>query len=94
VADCDLTRLGTTEFEQLAQALAVKHLGPGVRVYGAGRDGGREATVNRSGDAAAPPEYTVVQAKFRARPGPAGENAVWLRNEIRKELDSPHARRR
>ncbi len=88
MADYDLTRLGTTEFEHLAQALAVKHLGPGVRVYGAGRDGGREATVTRPTGASTWPGDTVMQAKFRARPGAPGENADWLRNEIRKELNA------
>jgi hypothetical protein len=91
VADYDLTRLGTGEFEHLAQALAVKILGPSARVYGAGRDGGREAATDSP---AAMPDgqewtgYTVVQAKFRGRPGPVAENATWLRNEIRKELDA------
>lgn len=89
VADYDLERLGPTEFEHMAQALAVKHLGPSVRVYGAGKDGGREAATDQH---VAMPEgavwqgYTVVQAKYRVRTGSSGENAVWLRNEIRKEL--------
>jgi len=34
VADDDLTRLGPTEFEHLAQALAVWRLGPSLRVFG------------------------------------------------------------
>lgn len=91
MGDYDLSRLGTAQFEQLTQALAVKHLGPGVRVYGAGRDGGRESTTDRP---VQPPGggswtgYSVLQAKFRARPGMPQENAVWLRNEIRKELDA------
>lgn len=46
MADYDLTRLGTGEFEHLAQALAAKVLGPSVRVYGAGKDGGREAATD------------------------------------------------
>ena len=91
MADYDLTRLGPGEFEHMAQALAVKVLGPGARVYGAGRDGGREAASD--GPATVPDGgewtgHTVVQAKYRARTGTVGENAEWLRNEIRKELDA------
>ena len=42
--DYDLTRLGEREFEHLSQALAVRVLGNGVRIFGDGPDGGREAT--------------------------------------------------
>jgi len=89
VADYDLTRLGTGEFEHLAQALAAKVFGASVRIYGAGRDGGREAATNASATMPDGQEwsgYTVVQAKYRARSGSVAENADWLRNEIRKEL--------
>jgi len=91
VADYDLSRLGPSEFEHLAQALAVKVLGPSVRIDGAGKDGGREAaTDNRTTvpDGQEWTGYTVVQAKYRARTATVGENADWLRNEIRKELDA------
>lgn len=89
MADYDLTRLGSGEFENLAQTLAVKHLGPSVQVFGVGKDGGRETAT--TGPVTLPDGtvwsgYSVMQAKFRARPGAVGENAVWLRNEVRKEL--------
>lgn len=89
MADYDLTRLGSTEFEHLAQALAVKHMGPSLRVFGSGKDGGREATTNQLvtwPDGTVWSGYTVVQAKFRARPRDVTNNARWLRNEIHKEL--------
>lgn len=41
--DYDLNRLGPREFEHLVQALALKHLGNGVQVFGDGPDGSREA---------------------------------------------------
>jgi hypothetical protein len=88
VADYDLTRLGAAEFEHMVQALAARAL-PGVRVYGAGRDGGREASTGQRltlPDGTQWSGYTVVQAKFRVRPRRPADNASWLRNEIRKEL--------
>lgn len=89
MADYDLTRLGSSEFEHLAQALAVKHMGPNLRVFGSGQDGGREATTDQDvtwPDGTVWSGYTVVQAKFRERPRDVADNARWLRNEIRKEL--------
>ena len=101
MADYDLTRLGPIEFEHLTQALVTKILGANVRIYGTGRDGGREATTDRKiilpkGTMWA--GYTVMQAKFRARPGDTASNAEWLRAQIRKELElwvssrPPHTR--
>jgi hypothetical protein len=40
----DLAGLGPVGFERLCQALAVYVLGPGIEVFGAGPDGGREAS--------------------------------------------------
>lgn len=42
--DYNLNRLGTLEFEHVIQALAIAELGMSVTTFGAGRDGGREAT--------------------------------------------------
>lgn len=67
VAD-DLTRLGPRGFEQMCQALALFVLGPGIQVYGAGPDGGRE--VSFDGRLAYPNAgepwdgYGVLQAKY------------------------------
>lgn len=91
VGDYDLDRLGPAEFENLTQALALKVFGVGVRVYGAGRDGGRDATSRHRldfPDGSIWDGYTVIQAKFRHRQGDPTSNARWLRNEIRKELAS------
>jgi hypothetical protein len=91
VADYPLTQLGSTEFEHMAQALVAAELGPTVKIYGAGRDGGREGTTKAT---VGPLQgvtwtgYTVAQAKFRARHGEPADNAEWLRNEIRKELNA------
>jgi hypothetical protein len=40
----NLDSLGAQEFERLCQALVQKIIGPGAKVYGMGKDGGREAT--------------------------------------------------
>jgi len=44
VPDYDLTRLGSRSFEQLIVSLARRELGPAMKVFGDGPDGGREAT--------------------------------------------------
>ncbi|MFD6658569.1 NACHT domain-containing protein [Streptomyces parvus] len=97
--DYDLTRLGSRAFEQLVVALARRDIGPGVAVFGDGRDGGREATfegtINWSGTASGGQNeldqwsgYTVLQAKFHVKPGITPKNnAVWLQKQIRSELD-------
>lgn len=89
VADYDLARLGPQEFESLCQALAIKQFGPATRVFGMGRDGGRDAVNNgpvRVSESDLWVGYTVIQVKFRARPRSPGDNAQWLQNEVRKEL--------
>src|SRR4051812_42337953 len=44
----DLSRLGSTEFEHLIQAILKKVIGAGTITFGAGRDGAREATYKGS----------------------------------------------
>lgn len=99
----DLTRLGSREFEHLTQALAVKILGAGVGVFGAGPDGGREATYQgRSAIGPATGQewegYHVVQAKFRERPVGNPDDGRWFVQQVREELkrwaDPASARRR
>jgi len=91
VADYPLNQLGDHEFEHLAQSLLMASLGPfEVKVYGAGRDGGRELTSHAEFKVGNVPwaGYTVAQAKFHHRPGDVSSNAQWLRNTIRKELEA------
>ncbi|MFJ6140460.1 NACHT domain-containing protein [Kitasatospora sp. NPDC092286] len=88
--DHDLGRLGHREFEHLVQALAKQVLGPGVRVFGDGKDGGRDAAfhgpVAYTSHGGAWDGYGVVQAKYRGRSGGRPSDAAWLEGEIRKEL--------
>ncbi|MEV7220333.1 hypothetical protein AB0N98_10685 [Streptomyces sp. NPDC093681] len=79
----DLYRLGPREFENLTQAIAIAELGPDVAVYGAGSDGGREATQNESNECE---PYVLVQAKHKETPGSAQSEATWLVKELRKEF--------
>jgi hypothetical protein len=90
--DFDLGRLGDRQFEHLVQALAVHHLGPQVQTFGAGPDGGREATWNGHVENPLLPRedwsgYGVIQAKYKLRMGEPRDNAVWLIRAINAELE-------
>ena len=89
----ELTRLGSTEFEHLSQALGVAVLGPAVSVFGAGPDGGREATWNGRLEYPMPTPASgcwdgagVLQAKFKTTVTTTEADTRWLLGEIRKEL--------
>jgi hypothetical protein len=97
VHDFPLEELGPRTFEQLAVALSLKVLGPGVNAFGSGPDGGREATytgpVNWSATfgmgAGTWDGYIVIQAKQREFPSAdAHGNAAWLKHQIAAELDA------
>lgn len=86
----DLTRLGSTRFEHLVQALALAHLGHGVEVFGAGPDGGREATFHGK----VPMEgkgtwngYGVIQAKYKERLTTTAADQSWFFQTVTTELD-------
>ncbi len=88
--DYDLSRLSSRSFEQLVQALAVRHFGPGVVVFGDGADGGREATFQGATKFAPHGEpwegKCVVQAKFRQRPLGTEIDGPWAVDALRGEL--------
>ncbi len=89
--DYDLQRLGTREFEHLVQALAMAELGNGVTIFGAGPDGGREATFDGkvtfpSGKGRQWDGYGVVQAKFSQFAAKPYENTIWVKRQIDDEL--------
>jgi hypothetical protein len=94
--DYPLEELGPRAFEQLAVALCLKVLGPGVEAFGSGPDGGREATyegpVNWSATtgfgSGSWDGYVVVQAKQREHPADPQNNAAWLRRQIEAEFDT------
>lgn len=90
--DYDLTRLGTDTFEDLCRALFEKSLGPRVTHFGAGPDGGREATFTGVSNWSSGPEairwdgYHVLQAKFKKRPLGTRQDQDWLVQRLRREL--------
>jgi hypothetical protein len=91
-------RFSTQSFERFAQSMACARLGSGIQVYGAGRDGAREATFE---GICSPDEgktnwngYVVVQAKYLSRTKNAKEDLSWLIREIDKELAKFQDKRR
>ena len=86
----DLSGLGPQGFERLCQALATYVLGPGIEVFGAGPDGGREAAFVglRQHYPASPAPWTgygVLQVKFKERLL-GTEIKSWLRKQVKAEL--------
>ncbi|MEU0856552.1 AAA family ATPase [Streptomyces griseofuscus] len=88
--DYDLTRLGWREFEHLSQVLAKCVLGPGVSVFGDGKDGGREATFTGQVPYPSPSQpwdgYGVIQAKFKERAQGISSGTEWLERHIDSEF--------
>jgi hypothetical protein len=85
-----------TSFQQLAAALAMRAIGPGIHPFGRGPDGGRDFTfhglIPLSGVHGNPAEhwdgYTVFQVKHHAPLRHDQRDARWLLDEIKKELDA------
>lgn len=87
----DLTRLGSQRFEHLVQALSLDHIGPGVKIFGAGPDGGREATFTGDvdlGGTVAWSGYGVIQAKYRSRLASTSADQKWFLERVTEELDA------
>ncbi|MEA5362785.1 hypothetical protein VA596_24830 [Amycolatopsis sp., V23-08] len=89
--DFHFEELGSRAFEQLSSALVSAEFGPGLEVYGSGKDGGREAvfqgTISWDGGARVWRGYTVVQAKQREHVLAPADNLAWLQSQIRFELN-------
>jgi hypothetical protein len=96
VHDYPLEELGHRAFEQLSVALAQATFGASVEVYGAGADGGREATfsgrhewpIGTGTKAEVWDGYTVIQAKQCESPTTVAANLSWLKRAIAAELNS------
>lgn len=93
--DYPFEELGKRAFEQLTVALAMEVMGSGVEAFGAGPDGGREATfdgkVNWSATSGFGDEswngYVVIQAKHKEFDEEPAKNFSWLRDQVVDELD-------
>ena len=94
--DYPLEELSPRSFEQLTVALTSEVVGSGVEAFGAGPDGGREATYDGPIEWSATTGfgedswngYVVIQAKQREHLGEPNTNAKWLRKRIDEELDA------
>lgn len=88
----DLSGLGTHGFEDVCRALGVRVLGPGLAAFGAGPDGGREASfsgLQQFPNTAEPWNgYGIMQAKYKAQLRGTGSDTTWLRGRIKAELDA------
>ncbi|MDV6303678.1 hypothetical protein R3P93_14030 [Rhodococcus cerastii] len=87
----DLTRLGNGRFEHLVQALALNYLGHGVDIFGAGPDGGREATFNGEVNMEGKGTwngYGVIQAKYKERLSTTTADQKWFFEQVTAELDA------
>jgi hypothetical protein len=84
----DFSRFSPQSFERFVQAMAAAAVGGSVQVFGAGKDGGREAVFE--GEAAIADTrwngYVVFQAKHRQYPGKPAEDVKWLIAQIDEEL--------
>jgi hypothetical protein len=87
----NLESLSWRQFEQMAQALTIKVMGPGVAIFGDGPDGGREASWTGDYPSLGNYErwqgYGVLQAKMHLHPLGVAQNLSWLSTQIRSELD-------
>src|SRR5947209_2887643 len=100
MGDYNLSGLNPREFEHMVQALAQSVIAFGVRIFGDGPDGGREATfyrvMNYPSQANPWNGYLVIQAKFLQRPFRHDDEGEWalgqLKGELTKYCDAPRSR--
>ena len=87
----DLNKLGPIEFEHMIQSLCKKIIGEGVKIYGAGPDGQREATFTGIAPYPSSAEmwdgYWVMQAKYKDFATKKGD-FEWIRDNFITEMDS------
>lgn len=91
----DLDNLGDANFEHLVQALLLRKFGIRGRVYGQGKDGGRELTYDGAvelndlqGDSKAWNGHVLVQAKFcNDRLGTTRDQA-WFLKQLKSEMEA------
>lgn len=87
----DFTKLGPEGFESLSQALALCVLGPGLKVFGDGPDGGREAAFDGPVPFPNPHDHWnghgVLQAKYKARLGTTRTDNRWFLDRVKAELE-------
>ncbi|MBO3270787.1 NACHT domain-containing protein [Hymenobacter defluvii] len=85
-------RLSDKEFERLATALCAEYIIPGLRIYGSGTDGGREAIyegkMNYPSVASPWDGYLVVQCKQKqSRGATPKEEGQWALSQLNAEME-------
>lgn len=99
MGDYDLNRMGWQQFEHMVQALAKAELGNGVRPFGAGKDGQRDATFDGPvpfpvGTSSTWNGYGVIQIKHKEKSTNATAGWRWFIDEVRGELRGWVAKKR
>jgi tetratricopeptide (TPR) repeat protein len=92
LADYQLERLNTRDFEHLVQGIGKSVLTPALITTGDGADQGREAYFEGKLDSFPSKTkpwdgYIVLQAKFRQRPLGALQDGKWVIKKLKEELD-------
>jgi hypothetical protein len=91
----DLDNLGDANFEHMVQALLLRKFGIRGRVYGQGKDGGRELTYEGAveidplkGDNKAWNGHILVQAKFCNDRLGTSKDQTWFLRQLKAEMDA------
>lgn len=88
----DFSGLGAYGFERLSLAIAIHVLGPGLKVFGDGPDGGREASfegrLRYPGIEQPWDGFGILQAKYKSEPQSTNADATWLLGRVKSELDT------
>lgn len=87
----DFSGFSPDSFEQLVRVIVLKIIGNGIKPFGNGPDGGREATFQGKVPYPYPPQecwngYGVVQAKFKERREDTLTEQRWVQRQLRAEL--------
>ena len=87
--DYTLDKLGTDNFETLVQSLCLEIFGNGLKIYGNGPDGQREATFDGKSEFPAPLNgwsgYFVIQAKYKEQ-STKTDDFAWLKKQFESEM--------
>jgi hypothetical protein len=88
--DHDFEHLDDKNFERLATGLCTEYIARGLRIFGSGTDGGREATfegkMNYPSTTAPWDGYLVVQCKQKQSRGTPKEEAAWAISQLDAEM--------
>lgn len=88
--DFDFEHLDAKNFERMSNALCAEYIARGLRIFGSGTDGGREATfegkMHYSAGGAPWNGYLVVQCKQKETRGTPKQEAAWAVGQLDAEM--------